>query len=156
MYHHQGQYFYYFRYGYRDALLTPREYLKKLTDYSEGDKRLNYIMSYFSPECNTNIITKIGFGTGVLKRVNQSNYVSFSQPGAPYQLKVGHNWTPRIPYENPDHFLTFRWFKHNVMCQEQSWICEHESNKSQNWFNGAWQLLHSHHWNLLFNQRTIE
>ena len=141
----QGQNYYYFTYGYRDALLTPREYLTKLTDYSEGDNHLNYIMSYFSPECSTNIITKIGFGTGRLKRSNESDVLRYEESGAPYQLKVGHRWTPKIPYYNPDDFLTFHWFKHSVMCKDQSWICEHESTNSQKWFTGWWELLTSGH-----------
>ena len=132
---YQGQSFYYFNHGYREALLTPREYFTKLTDYSEGDKRLNYIVSYFSSKCNTNIILKIGFGTGILERKNQSDVVRYEKHGAPYQLKVGLYWTPKIPYENPDTFLTFRWFKNTVICKDQSWICRKERS-IKNWFAG--------------------
>ena len=131
----QGQNYHYFNYGYRDALLTPKEYLTKLTDYSEEDKRLNYIKSYFSADCRTNIIAKIGFGTGTLKRMNVSDVIRHEHHGAPYQLKVGHNWSARIPYENPDQFLTFRWFKNKVICKDHSWICSHESS-NKNWFAG--------------------
>ena len=127
----QGQNYYYFNNGYRDALLTPREYLNKLTDYSEEHKRLNYIQSYFSSECSTNIIAKIGFGTGILVRLNVSDVTRFEKHGAPYQLKLGLHWSPRIPYENPGQFLTFRWFKNKVICKDQSWICN-----NQNWFAG--------------------
>ena len=147
LYRYQGQNYYYFHHGYTNALLTPREYLTKLTDYSEGDKRLNFIVSYYSLECNTNMITKLGFGIGSLKRANQSDVVRFERPGAPYQLKVGHQWSAQIPYDNPDDFLSFHWFKHQVMCQEQPWICGQEDRVIQNWFPGWWELLSSDHVN---------
>ena len=51
-------------------MLTPTEYYKKITDYSEDGKQLNYIMAYYSLECEANIIMKIGFATGNLKRAD--------------------------------------------------------------------------------------
>ena len=126
----QGQYFYYFTYGFREALLTPMEYLTKLFDYSEEDKQLNYILSFYEPGCHANIITKIGFGIGELKRDNHGNGFRDERHGIPYLLKVGDNWTPRIPYENPIDFITFSWFKSNVMCPDQPWICQNQRNSS--------------------------
>ena len=110
--------------------MTPTEYIANLTDYSEEDKHLNYLMSYYVPDCNVNIITKIGFGKGRLKRVNHSEEMRPEQPGAPYQLKVGRRWTSPIPYDNPGDFLTFRWFKHKIICAEQPWICGSHRNTS--------------------------
>ena len=53
--------------------------------------------------------------------------------GAPYILKVGQSWTPRIPYENPEHFITFRWFKKNIICADQPWICGLDKRKTTWW-----------------------
>ena len=37
---------------------------------------------------------------------------------------MGNFWSRDIPYENPEEFVTFKWFKKNIMCQAQPWICE--------------------------------
>ena len=62
-----GQFVWYFNFGFREALLTPSEYFEQLTDYSE-DKQLNYLVTYYNIDCEANIIVKIGFGKGQLKR----------------------------------------------------------------------------------------
>ena len=62
-----GQFVSYFNFGFKGALLTPSEYFEQLTDYSE-DKRLNYLVTYYNFDCEANIIAKIGFGKGQLKR----------------------------------------------------------------------------------------
>ena len=95
-----------------------------MTDYSEDGKRLNDLESFYLPLCNVNVITKIGFGFGLLKRRSLSESEGKPLPGAPYQLKVGPHWSPEIPYHNPEEFLTFHWFKHNLMCKDQPWICQ--------------------------------
>ena len=64
----RGQFYHYFNNGFKFALMTPEEYFEKLTDYSEKSKYLNYLASYYDSECEVNIITKIGFGKGSLKR----------------------------------------------------------------------------------------
>ena len=125
-----GHNFNYFSYGFQDALLTPKEYLAKLTDYSEEDKKLNYILAYYLPDCDVNIISKLGFGSGNLKRLNH-HFVGSSNHkiGRPYQIKAGDEWTPKIPYENPEDFVTFRWFKKNIMCLDQPWICRNDEKE---------------------------
>ena len=137
----QGQYYYYFTYGYRDALLTPLEYISKLFDYSAEGKQLNYILSYYDPSCEANIITKIGFGIGELKRANHRSGFRDERQGIPYLLKVGDRWTPKIPYENPVDFITFSWFKTNVMCSDQPWICGSQRNSSPKGVMRWWQRI---------------
>ena len=118
----ESQYHGYFTKGFLTLNLTPKEYFEKMTNYDENHKQLNLIGSYFQPECGVNIITLVGFGDGKLRRFNHHE----KRPliGAPYQLKVSSSWTAKIPYENPEQFLTFRWFKYNVMCLDQPWICD--------------------------------
>ena len=126
-----GYNFNYFSYGFRDALLTPKEYLEKLTDYSEEGKTLNYILAYYLPDCETNVITKLGFGSGNLRRVDH-RYINTpnQKPATPYQIKIGQEWSSKIPYDNPEDFLTFKWFKQNIMCLDQPWICREDEKQS--------------------------
>ena len=121
---------------FQNSLPSPREtenlctnclhlsYLYQFTDYSEEHKQLNYIQAFHLPVCQVNVISKLGYGLGPLRRTNHIAGVRRQLPGVPYQLKVGSEWSEQIPYDNPEDFLTFRWFKQNVMCKEQPWICE--------------------------------
>ena len=84
-----SQYCSYFTLGFKNALLTPQEYFDKLTDYSEENKHLNYLIAYYLPQCEVNIIVKLGFGVGSLKRTNERyGLLQNERVGAPYQLKV--------------------------------------------------------------------
>ena len=118
-----GQFHFYFVSGYRRMLITPNQYIEKITNYSDKNKQLNAIWAFFEPECNVNVITKLGFGSGELKRFDHGLSFHSGREGTPYQLRIGENWSPEVSYENPDHFITFRWFKLNVICLEQPWIC---------------------------------
>ena len=101
--------------------MKPSEYIEKVTDYSEDGKSLNLLFAYYSPKCSVNIVTKIGFGNGAVKRRHHPGLYHLN--GAPYLLRIGSLWSEQIPYDTPEEFLTFRWFKHNVMCLDQPWIC---------------------------------
>ena len=123
------QNFNYYTFGFNELLLKHNEYVKKLTDYNDGKKVLNNIGAFYFRDCDANIITKVGFGKGKLLRSNHHVSLNFQKRGAPYRLRIGrHHWTPPIPYENPGDFLTFRWFKLNIMCQDQPWICKEPTN----------------------------
>ena len=119
-------------------MLTPTEYYKKITDYSEDGKQLNHIMAYYSLECEANIIMKFGFGTGNLKRADHFHGFHMQRSGIPYILKVGHHWTSKVPYDNPGSFITFSWFKQNVICADQPWICVKPQNR-YSWAQLWWQ-----------------
>ena len=121
-----SQYYQYFIYGYTNMLLTTKEYLAKLADYSESSKNLNEIQSYYLPSCRVNIITKLGFGQGTLRRTHHRTGVIRPKKGYNYIIKTGLTWSARIPYENPEYFITFPWFKNNIMCRERPWICENQ------------------------------
>ena len=68
--HFIDQNFYYFIHGYHHMFITPSEYLRLLTDYNESGKELNLIRAYYYPDCHVNIISKLGFGSGTLRRKN--------------------------------------------------------------------------------------
>ena len=113
--------------GYRYMHLKVEEYISKLTNYSNADgnnKHINAIWSFYDPVSDANIITKLGFGEGRLRRFNHLTAVPRQRTGAPYLLKIGDQWSPKITYENPENFLTFNWFKFNIICKEQVWICK--------------------------------
>ena len=119
-----NQYFDYFTVGLLEMMLTPEEYYGKMSDFTDENKELNEIWAYYLPSCQQNIITKVGYGIGELRRHNHYFSLPPQEEGLPYMLKVDNSWSPPIPYSNPGDFLTFRWFKKNVMCLEQNWICE--------------------------------
>ena len=114
----------YRRHGFDRMILTPVDYVSKLTDYNENNKSLIYIQAFYNPRCRVNVITKIGFGIGVLLRTNHT-FISPQLPGVPYVLgNNAENLNLQFPYENPGGLLNFTWFKSNVICREQSWICD--------------------------------
>ena len=63
-----GQYSSYYRYGLQALKILPELYVTKITDYSEVNKTLNLIWSYYLEDCDINIVTKVGFGKGRLVR----------------------------------------------------------------------------------------
>ena len=118
-----GQYQFYFVSGFKKMLLAPSQYIEKLTNYSDENKHLNAIWAFFDHDCNVNVITKLGFGAGQLKRFNHGVSFKSEKEDTPYQLRIGENWSHEVSYENPGQFITFRWFKWNVICLEQPWVC---------------------------------
>ena len=64
-----GQFNDYYSFGYFEASLTPGQYLKKLTDYTDQNQILNQVWSFYMHECDVNVIYRLGFGTGDIKRV---------------------------------------------------------------------------------------
>ena len=120
----------YIQHGFTKMVLTPGNYISKLTDYSEFNKQLNYIEAFFLTRCEVNIITKVGFGVGELIREDNPETDSPQKRGYPYILGLlDPVLNSPIPFENPGQYLTFRWFKLNVICREQEWIC-------RNWPSG--------------------
>ncbi|XP_063718739.1 uncharacterized protein LOC134845652 [Symsagittifera roscoffensis] len=100
--------------------LSPQQYLERLTDYSEN-KRLNYLSAYPNPDLCLNIITEVGFGTGPMKPFlgHPNPHYPLVFPDMPGVNRV------RFPFHRPENLLTFQWFKHNIMCRGQPWICGH-------------------------------
>ena len=126
------QYASYYANGFLRSNQTPREFFLKLTDYSVENKTLNLIKSFYLPFCKFHVITKLGFGIGKLKRSQRQSVLRTAIPEAPYRLFIGKNSTPEIPFDNPGDFLTYSWFKKNVICQDQPWICGRE-RPVRNW-----------------------
>ena len=113
----------YFSMGYKKSMQTVDEYFEKLTNYKDENKKLNAIWSYFDPDCRRNYIAKVGFGTGRLKRFSLMRADQTVLDVFPYQMKIGLGWSAVIPAQRLNRFLTFSWFKQNIICKSQPWIC---------------------------------
>merc|ERR1712150_451588 len=80
-----------------------------------------------------NVITEVGFGPG-----NLVKNLDRTLAGAPYvilgreynQHGLPHMDSQTFDWDNPAQNLTFHWFKHNIMCKSQPWICEEEGKKT--------------------------
>ena len=78
------------------------------------------------------MIMDIGFGPGNLRRDHHASVVE----GAPYvilgrgfgNLGISEIDSVTFDYWNVTSELTFHWFKHNIMCKGNPWICEFEDH----------------------------
>ena len=75
--------------------------------------------STYAQNLCVNVVSVVGFGSGHIRLsggVINKNYV----------IPVGqlNDSVIVIPYETLEQYLTFDWFKENVICKEQSWICQ--------------------------------
>ncbi|XP_063715453.1 uncharacterized protein LOC134842878 [Symsagittifera roscoffensis] len=122
-----GQVAQYMRNGFLNRRMSPDEYMFKLTDYTNESKPLNLLSAIHLPWLCVNVIMIVGFGPGPLRRDHHPNIVH----GAPYII-AGKDYpgtgipdidTKVVNFENPGEDLTFHWFKHNVMCRDNPWIC---------------------------------
>merc|ERR1712062_566522 len=122
----------YLTHGYERMFLSLPSYLNKLTDYSEKDKILNYIEAYYDPLCHRNMILKVGFGRGALVRANHpSDEGGFIQQREGYSYLLSYPYLNGLhanvfPYDNVQWHLTYWWFKQNIICRDQEWICDQE------------------------------
>ncbi|XP_063726948.1 uncharacterized protein LOC134854572 [Symsagittifera roscoffensis] len=123
----------YMQNGLTNRQMSPYEYMLKLTDYDdEHNKPLNHISAFYIPDICQNAILEVGFGPGKLQR----DHFRGAREGASY-LIMGQEFGQAVgipdmnsssfPYEDPGRFLTFHWFKHNIMCRDHLWICEPNS-----------------------------
>ena len=72
----------------------------------------------YDPSACVNIITRVGFGKGHFRSIGV-------RVGRPYVLPLtAENGTTHFfNYKQIKQVLTFDWFKHNVVCRDQVWLC---------------------------------
>ena len=82
-------------------------------------KREHYLWLVFQAKYNkrlcVNVIAEIGFGPGALKKKGAHDAVYILNPNE-----------KGIFFFSQDHIqtqLTFDWFKRNIICDEQEWVC---------------------------------
>ena len=106
----------YIKYG-RQRGLSPAEYFSRLTNFDSRDKELVHVASIYVPELCINVITKLSFGRGVLT----SNGGDIDKPLGIY-VGSDRSWHV-IERFRVRYYLTFQWFKLNVICPERPMIC---------------------------------
>ncbi|XP_075257044.1 uncharacterized protein LOC142349398 isoform X2 [Convolutriloba macropyga] len=107
----------YMEYG-RKMGLSPWEYRNKVTDFSSAGKPLNFLMAYYDPKACANIITRVGFGRGQFRRIG----VKYGPPFI-FPFRSRNDTVHFFFYTQVRKFLTFEWFKENVVCRDQEWLC---------------------------------
>ncbi|XP_075265059.1 uncharacterized protein LOC142357303 [Convolutriloba macropyga] len=115
-------------FGLQNQRMSPQEYLNKLMDYKEDNKPLNFIAAYYSSEVCKNIIFQVGFGPGLLERYPHRQVlegVPYVIPGEDFDSTVAIPGLKSVTFDyyHPERTLTFTWFKHNIMCKDNPWIC---------------------------------
>ncbi|XP_075258765.1 uncharacterized protein LOC142350710 [Convolutriloba macropyga] len=122
----------YIRHGLKLLELTPSEYLTKLTNYNDDPSRkLNYLEVNYNERCNINFITQIGFGPGFFK-INGQN----RRPEAKLMFPLMSIPSIEFPNFGAEDYLTFHWFKYNIICQDHPYICgwgPNEPRVRMNW-----------------------
>ncbi|XP_075258856.1 uncharacterized protein LOC142350786 [Convolutriloba macropyga] len=106
--------------------LSPFMFLEKLTNYDVSGKKLNRLSLRYSPELCLNVVTYVGFGSGKIQVTglynNSVDYLIVDRrplPDFQNELQI-----IRISYKKPETQLTFEFFKTNVICKANPWICE--------------------------------
>ncbi|XP_075262679.1 uncharacterized protein LOC142354302 [Convolutriloba macropyga] len=110
-------------YGYLNSKMSPDAYLEKLTDYKDEEMRINYIGVHYDPSRCWYVITELGFGAPPViyypeltdNRGLDKPYVFPPQPGREPSILTFPHLRAR---------LSFGWFKRNIMCKDQPWICQ--------------------------------
>ncbi|XP_075253383.1 uncharacterized protein LOC142345282 [Convolutriloba macropyga] len=98
-------------------LLSAQDYMSKATNFITGHKPLNWIKAYFHKDVCANVIVEVGFGGGRMRITGEF------QPYADYILQMRNETALRYRPKRLQAHLTFNWFKHNVICVSQNWIC---------------------------------
>ena len=92
--------------------------------------------AFYLEEYCLNLIMDVGFGPGNLRRDHHSEVVE----GQPYviagsdiggDIGIQHIHSFVFPFDDPGSMLTFHWFKHNIMCRDNAWICNEKKKHSK-------------------------
>ncbi|XP_063725516.1 uncharacterized protein LOC134853447 [Symsagittifera roscoffensis] len=109
----------YLLYGLIYRNMSPTVYFSHLTNFWDTGKQLNYIGADYDANRCVNIITELGFGEPPLVvhafQTLAHPFVFPALPGGVASFPVTNT--------NPSSALTYTWFKHNVICRGQPWIC---------------------------------
>ena len=106
----------YLKYGQARGL-SPQDYMERLTNFDSTDKRLVHVNSVYVPELCLNVINKLSFGRGTL-------LFTGGQMGTPFGIYIHSDQKWHIfDYVRIRTYLTFQWFKQNVVCTERPLIC---------------------------------
>ncbi|XP_063728182.1 uncharacterized protein LOC134855574 [Symsagittifera roscoffensis] len=106
----------YHKFGTKNGM-SPIEYVHSVTNFSAEGKQLNLIHAQYNKFFCVNIIQGVGFGSGRMKFRGKIHNAVFVL--TPNDNGLIHFFPPERIKEQ----LNYDWFKQNVICEEQSWIC---------------------------------
>ncbi|XP_075256398.1 uncharacterized protein LOC142348785 [Convolutriloba macropyga] len=104
--------------------LSAAEFFSRATDFSTHNKRLNYLQFSYNQHLCANVVSLLGFGQGRLRLRGETEdmtkfiLVTTDENDLLYAIK----------FENIVNKLSFSFFKQNVICKDQAWICEQFPN----------------------------
>ncbi|XP_075244006.1 uncharacterized protein LOC142338230 [Convolutriloba macropyga] len=105
----------YRKYGQKKGL-SPWIYVSKLLNFSSNGVSVNLIRGKYYRHLCANVVSSVGFGPGPLKKITTHRATFILTPNDSGILYF-------FRYEDVERFLTFDWFKLNIICAEQEWIC---------------------------------
>ncbi|XP_063727422.1 uncharacterized protein LOC134854973 [Symsagittifera roscoffensis] len=96
--------------------ISPQEYYEEVINFTSDNRKVNLISAQYSRSLCVNIVTSIGFGTGPIAahENHQATYILSPNTGGMIHF---------FPYDKIRDQLTWDWFKLNILCEEQAWIC---------------------------------
>ncbi|XP_075248096.1 uncharacterized protein LOC142341101 [Convolutriloba macropyga] len=112
------QSFIYKNHGWRKGV-SPELFLDHVFDFSLTNKQVNYIYATYAENLCHNVITEVGFGPGKLRlngRILQNT---------PFIFPIQNTGEIKfIPANYVRSSLTYNWFRSEIICAAQPWICE--------------------------------
>ncbi|XP_075252023.1 uncharacterized protein LOC142344320 [Convolutriloba macropyga] len=105
---------------------SPEDYLEKLADYRNEDKRLIAVSAQYNQSLCLNIILAVNFGS--IDPNENILLMSDAEEGAPYVMApqdgTSEVYMFGVNSRELRHKLTFDWFKRNYICKEHPEHCE--------------------------------
>jgi len=111
----------YVRNGQRKGL-SPEQYLTQASNFSSFNKELLYVTVRYEESICANIITGLSFGNR-FTGIPGVRYIGDLHWDKELLFPSGDENIRSFMANNTEELLTFDWFKFNVMCKEQPWIC---------------------------------
>merc|ERR1712150_214174 len=119
--HYQSEKYFYrgLSYGF-----SPDDYMNKLLNFTVQGKHLQFIKAHYDSFFCLNVINSLTFGNTLPATSNITilggkrgrDYMIPPNGLPPYQIDV-------FSHLHLNNTLTFFYFKYNIMCRDQPWIC---------------------------------
>ncbi|XP_075256682.1 uncharacterized protein LOC142349152 [Convolutriloba macropyga] len=114
------------RYGLRAIV-----YIENIVwNIQRNDKVLTYVRAHYNGTSCLNVISEVGFGV----RHQEVKMKGNPRNGAQFVLPLDGDYDIyKFEVNRLRGTLTFKWFKENVICKEQSWVCEMSPESVNAW-----------------------
>ncbi|XP_075265904.1 uncharacterized protein LOC142358383 [Convolutriloba macropyga] len=101
--------------------ISPHSFINVVTNFTVAGKNLQFVKARFHPFFCLNVITTLAYGNGGSQLLVEGGSPAAQFMLPPNILEPYH--TLIISRRALEVALTFDWFKQNVMCKAQPWIC---------------------------------